>query len=129
ERALRRAGAAPVACRKRSRGAAGEPAPARCAAEFGGGDRGPGRAPVSMTPPRRVLVVVPRRIGDVLLATPLIRSLRRAWPQAQLHVLVFEGTQGVIAANPDIDRIITVTERPGWLEHLRLLARIARRYD
>ena len=34
-------------------------------------------------PPRpRILVVTLRRIGDVLLTTPLIRSLRRAWPDA-----------------------------------------------
>ena len=82
-----------------------------------------------MTPPRHALVIVPRRNGDVLLATPLIRSLRQAWPQAALHALVFAGTEGVIAANPDLDRILTVAERPGPIEHAALLARIARRYD
>ena len=34
--------------------------------------------------PRRILVVVTRRIGDVLLATPLIRSLKQAWPQSRI---------------------------------------------
>ena len=57
-----------------------------------------------MKPPRTVLVVVTRRIGDVLLATPLIRSLKHAWPDAAIDVLVFAGTQGVLAANPDIRR-------------------------
>ena len=52
------------------------------------------------TPPRSVLIIVTRRIGDVLLATPLMRSVKRAWPDTVLDVLVFEGTQGVIAANP-----------------------------
>ena len=82
-----------------------------------------------MIPPRRVLVVVTRRIGDVLLATPLIRSLRRAWPDAAIDVLVFAGTEGVLAANPDVRRVITVAERPGWWRHLALLLEIARRYD
>ena len=36
------------------------------------------------TPPRSVLIIVTRRIGDVLLATPLVRSVKRAWPQAAL---------------------------------------------
>ncbi|HEU5283490.1 MAG TPA: LPS core biosynthesis protein, partial [Burkholderiales bacterium] len=40
-------------------------------------------------PPRTILVVVTRRIGDVLLATPLIRSLKRAWPGAAVDCLVF----------------------------------------
>ena len=82
-----------------------------------------------MMPPRQVLVVVTRRIGDVLLATPLMRSLRRAWPQAGIDALVFAGTEGVLAANPDVRRVITIAERPTLAEHLALLARIARRYD
>ena len=63
-------------------------------------------------PPRRILVIVTRRIGDVLLATPLIRSLKQAWPQAQIEALVFEGTQGVLAGNPDMAAVHTIAERP-----------------
>lgn len=80
-------------------------------------------------PPRNALVVVTRRIGDVLLATPLIRSIKRAWPAAAVDVLVFEGTDGVIAANPDIRNIIIVPQRPAFALHLLLLARLWRRYD
>ncbi|MBI2317033.1 MAG: glycosyltransferase family 9 protein [Betaproteobacteria bacterium] len=82
-----------------------------------------------MIPPRQVLVVVTRRIGDVLLATPLIRSLQRAWPQTRIDALVFAGTEGVLAANPDLRRVITIAERPSLWQHLALLASIARRYD
>ena len=70
-----------------------------------------------------------RRIGDVLFATPLMRSIKRAWPDAALDALVFEGTQGVIAANPDLRSVLTVPERPGRLAHLGFLMRLARRYD
>ena len=55
-------------------------------------------------PPRSILVVVTRRIGDVLLATPVIHSLHRAWPDAKIDALVFTGTEGVLAANPDLRR-------------------------
>lgn len=79
--------------------------------------------------PRRILIVVTRRIGDVLLATPLIRSVRRAWPQAQLDVLVFENTAGVLAGNPDIDHVATIAERPSFSQHVRLLRGIFRGYD
>ncbi|MBI3919596.1 MAG: glycosyltransferase family 9 protein [Betaproteobacteria bacterium] len=81
------------------------------------------------TPPRSVLIIVTRRIGDVLLATPLMRSIKRAWPETALDVLVFEGTQGVIAANPDLRRILTVPERPGWLAHLAFTLKLLRHYD
>ncbi|HSO08251.1 MAG TPA: glycosyltransferase family 9 protein [Pelomicrobium sp.] len=79
--------------------------------------------------PKSVLVVVTRRIGDVLLATPLIRSLKRAWPQARIDALVFKGTEGVLSANPDVHRVLTVPQRAGLGEHARLYARLFRRYD
>jgi len=79
--------------------------------------------------PRHALVVVTRRIGDVLLATPLIRSLKRAWPEARIDALVFRGTEGVLAANPDLHRVLTTEEHPAATAHARLYAKILRRYD
>lgn len=82
-----------------------------------------------MQPPQRVLLIVTRRIGDVLLTTPLLHSLRLAWPQAVIDVLVFRNTEGVLRGNPDIDEIITVPEHPGFWHHLKLFFRLLRRYD
>ena len=50
----------------------------------------------------RILVVALRRLGDVLLTTPLIRSLKRAYPDAAIDALVFAGTEGILAGNPDL---------------------------
>jgi heptosyltransferase III len=86
------------------------------------------RAP-AVAAPASVLVVVTRRRGDVLLASPLIRSLKAAWPQAGIDVLVFAGTQGVLEANPDVRNVITIAERPGLFAHLALARRVLRRYD
>jgi heptosyltransferase-3 len=82
-----------------------------------------------MAAPASVLVVVTRRMGDVLLASPLIRSIKAAWPQAGIDVIVFAGTQGALEANPDVRRVIAVAERPGLFSHLALAARLVRRYD
>jgi heptosyltransferase-3 len=79
--------------------------------------------------PRRILVISLRRIGDVLLTTPLIRSLRRAWPDSDIDVLVFHNTTGIIAGNPDINQVFTLSPRPTTIESVRLLARLWRRYD
>src|SRR5277367_1263442 len=75
------------------------------------------------------LVVVPRRLGDVLLATPVMRSLKRAFPECAIDVLVFAGTEAVLAGNPDVRRVLTVDARPGIGAHFALMARIFRRYD
>jgi lipopolysaccharide heptosyltransferase III len=83
-----------------------------------------------MLPPRpRILVVSLRRIGDLLLTTPLMRSLKRAWPDARIDVLVFEGTAGILAGNPDIASVIAMPQRPGLGASIALLARLAKRYD
>ena len=80
-------------------------------------------------PPHSILVIVTRRIGDVLLATPVVRSLKRAWPDARIDLLVFAGTEGFVTANRDIDRVLTVPERPRLLQHLKLVSGFARQYD
>jgi len=58
-----------------------------------------------------------------------MRSVKQAWPETALDVLVFEGSQEVIAANPDVRRVLTVPERPGVVAHLVFMLRLLRRYD
>jgi heptosyltransferase-3 len=82
-----------------------------------------------MRPPASILVICTRRIGDVLLTTPVIRSLRRAYPEAAIDFLLFAGTQEVLTGNPDLRAILTVAERPTVSAHMALLRRIWRRYD
>jgi lipopolysaccharide heptosyltransferase III len=85
--------------------------------------------PVRLGPTPRVLIVALRRLGDVLLATPLIRSVKRAFPQAAIDVLVFAGTEGILTGNPDVSAVLTIPQRPGIGETLALTLRFFKRYD
>jgi heptosyltransferase-3 len=85
--------------------------------------------PFDRKPPRRILLTCPLRIGDVLLATPLARALKRAWPEAELHFLVFQGTEGVLQGNPDIDKIIAYPHRTDWRGKLAQWRELWRNYD
>ncbi len=75
------------------------------------------------------LVVCTRRIGDVLLATPIIRSLKATLPHLMIDMLVFEGTQDIVSDYADLRRVLTIPERPSAGAHLDLLRSIWRRYD
>jgi heptosyltransferase-3 len=77
----------------------------------------------------RILVIALRRLGDVLLTTPLIRSLKHAWPDGALDVLVFRGTEGILAGNPDVADVITMSECATKGESLALMRRLWRHYD
>ena len=78
--------------------------------------------------PTSVLVVCTRRIGDVLLSTPLIRSLRHAWPRARIEALVLPGTEGILKGNTDLDAVL-LTPKGDWQAWLSFLRTLWRRYD
>src|SRR4051812_49741936 len=77
----------------------------------------------------RILVVTLRRLGDVLLTTPLVRSIRRGFPQGRLDILLFRGSERILKGNPDVDNVITIPERPSAGETLALVRQLWRRYD
>src|SRR3954452_14224892 len=84
------------------------------------------RLPLPAEP--RILVVSLRRIGDALLTTPLIRSLRRAWPDAKIDVLAYASPAGIIEGKPDINRVIVAPARPTIAETAALVSRLFKRY-
>jgi heptosyltransferase-3 len=85
--------------------------------------------PLALPPRPRILVVALRRLGDVLFATPLIASLRRAYPAARIEALVFADTAGMLAGNPDLDRVIPMPPERGAAPSLRLALHLFKRYD
>jgi heptosyltransferase-3 len=85
--------------------------------------------PIPLPRNPRILIVALRRLGDVLLTTPLIRSIKLAFPTSSIEALVFAGTEGILAGNPDLASVTTISPRAGTAETLALLRRLARRYD
>ncbi len=89
---------------------------------------------------RRVLLIRPDHLGDLLFTTPALAELRRVFPEAQITYLVGPWSREVVARNPYIDEVQTCAfpgfrrEAQGALEPYRLLWRLAgevrsQRYD
>lgn len=53
----------------------------------------------------KILIINPYGIGDVIFTTPLIRSLKKAWPQTKIVALLGSRTRSVLASNPYVDKI------------------------
>ncbi|MEM4724064.1 MAG: hypothetical protein QXP01_03550, partial [Candidatus Hadarchaeum sp.] len=61
----------------------------------------------------RILLIRPDHIGDLLFATPAIRVLRQAFPDAYLACMVGPWAKAVLENNPYLDEII-VCSFPGF---------------
>jgi len=61
----------------------------------------------------KILLVRLRLIGDVVFTTPLIRALRRRFPDANLTYLVESAASPVVADNPHLDAVWVVEHRRG----------------
>lgn len=59
-------------------------------------------------PYKKILVIRLSSLGDVLLTTPLIRSVKNKYPKTQIDFLVREEYEDVIVYNPYITNIISL---------------------
>lgn len=57
---------------------------------------------------KRILVIKLMHYGDVLLTTPLFNTLKLNYPDALIDVLVYQGTEEILAGNKTIDTIYRV---------------------
>jgi ADP-heptose:LPS heptosyltransferase len=63
-------------------------------------------------PPRRILVVRQHnQMGDMVCATPALRALRRAFPQAEIVLVCAPVNRDVVLHNPDLDRVLVFDKR------------------
>ena len=74
-----------------------------------------------------------RLIGDVVFTTPLLRALRRAYPDARLTYVVEPEAAPVVAGNPHLDEVLVAPRRRGMrrlVDDLALARRLRRgRFD
>lgn len=70
-----------------------------------------------MTPlkssPRRILIIRLSAIGDIVMASPLIKALRGRYPDARLSWLAEPAAAGLLRDNPDLDEVI-IWPRAEW---------------
>ncbi|MFM2327215.1 MAG: hypothetical protein RIR31_1417 [Bacteroidota bacterium] len=58
----------------------------------------------------KFLIIRFSSIGDIVLTTPVIRCLRKQFPDAQIHFLTKLSFKSIVASNPYIDKVHTLAD-------------------
>src|SRR4051794_19524357 len=67
--------------------------------------------------PRRILIVKPSAIGDVVHTLPVLNLVRKRWPGAKISWLVTPACAGLLEGHPQLDEVILFERRwfgRGW---------------
>lgn len=80
--------------------------------------------------PRRILLSRLRFMGDVILTTPLIRQLKKTFPEARLSYLTQDTFAPLLLHNPNLDEVISFPQRSSLMAQARFYRQLRqRRFD
>ncbi|MFC1562001.1 glycosyltransferase family 9 protein [candidate division KSB1 bacterium] len=74
---------------------------------------------------RKILIIRLSSIGDIVLATPLVRDLRNAFPESAIDFAVKEEYVDLISTNPHISNVLAYEKHTGY-RGLRKFKRLIR---
>lgn len=69
--------------------------------------------------PRKILLIKPSALGDVVQSLPVATGLKRQWPKAELHWVISNAYEDVLRDHPAIDRRV-IYPRQRWKNPARL---------
>jgi heptosyltransferase-3 len=83
----------------------------------------------SFPPPRKILLIQLRRLGDTLLTTPAIRALAKQFPDAQIDFIAEDPGIEALFGHPQITRLMLAPKNgiAAWLSFMRTVRKV--KYD
>ena len=82
---------------------------------------------------KKVLVIRFRRIGDAVLSVVICSSIRKSFPEAEIHYVLNDHIAPLFENHPDIDKIITFSDEENnhFFKYLRKVRQLMKteRYD
>ena len=61
--------------------------------------------------PRRVLIVKPSALGDVVTAVPVLRGLKRTFPDSRVSWMLARSCAPLMAHDTDLDEVVPFDRR------------------
>ncbi len=79
---------------------------------------------------RRICIIKPSALGDIVQSLPLLGPLRARFPEAQISWVANRGLSGLLADHPDLSDVIPFDRQGGLRQGWRLLRQLrAARFD
>jgi len=77
---------------------------------------------------KKILIARTDRIGDVVLSTPVLKSLKNSFPSVSISVLVRPYTKDIVTDNPNVDEVI-IYDPEGEHRTIRGLFKLAKEIE
>lgn len=68
--------------------------------------------------PKNIIVRMPNWLGDLVMATPVLKDLRDRWPEAKITAMCQNGVGNILVGNPYIDEILNFKRPNGWIHRI-----------
>lgn len=75
---------------------------------------------------QKIIVIRIDRIGDMVLTTPFLQSLRSTFPKAEIAVLANSYNSLILANNPDVNKVFIYEKKQSILEKIGFLLKLRR---
>lgn len=59
---------------------------------------------------RKILIVKPGSLGDIVHSLPFLNSVKACFPKAEIHWVVAKGLEGLLECHPMVDRLIIINK-------------------
>src|SRR6202451_3503818 len=73
---------------------------------------------------RRICIIKPSALGDVVQALPLLPVLRERFPAAHISWVISRALSELLEGHPDLDELIVFERRGSWKDWRRLLTQL-----
>lgn len=59
---------------------------------------------------RKMLIVKPSSLGDVVHSLPFLNAMKRCFPKAEIHWVIAKGLEGLLEGHPMVDRLVIINK-------------------
>jgi heptosyltransferase-1 len=61
-------------------------------------------------PPKKILIVKPSSLGDVVHSLPFLDSIRTGFPKSEIHWVIAKGLEGLLEGHPMISSLVVINK-------------------